>query len=212
MPNGGSSSNRGEYSRGRGSSRPRPDYGWTDRTQSDTKALKNEAKGIVYKVAQAQKELLWYETKYRHTESAATAWQHFENVHWHRGELRRALIRLNQLMEENSWVMIKDNWLCINTDPLKRCLYEHIPKFADEQHITLNFQGLKHLWDKTEGCWEEYDEPHIRFAGEITWTPYETFDPPSGALREPLVYERRLLGKHTGLRKSTIPPFVWPTG
>ena len=131
------------YSRGRGSSRPRD--GWTDRSQSDTKKLRNEIKHIVHKLAQGRHELEWYEVKYRHSQSAATALQHFSNVHYYRGELRRGLLRFHQLMEEDPYVWISDSYLHINSEPLRRCIYEQIPKLAEEKEIPLNFAGLRHL-------------------------------------------------------------------
>ena len=74
-------------------------------------------------------------------------------------------------MVEDPCVAIGDHWLHINTEPLFRCIYEHIPKCAAKEEITLNFQGLRYLWEKTEGRNVDYDEPHVRFPREITVTP-----------------------------------------
>ena len=163
------------YSRGRGSSRPRE--GWTDRSQSDTKKLRNEIKHIVHKLAEGRNDLAYYEMKYEHSQSAATAQHQFENVHYHRGELRRALLRFHQLIEEDPYVWIQDNYLHINSEPLRRCIYEQIPKLAQEKEITLNFFGLKYLWEKTEGVNVGYDEPHLRFPNDISVPSSMTLEP-----------------------------------
>ena len=154
------------YSRGRGSSRTPPER-WTSRSQSDTKTLKNEIKNIVHKLKVGRDNLIWYETKYMHTQSAATARREFGNVHYCRGELRLALIRYNQLLVDDPYLAIGDYWLHINTDQLRRCLFEFLPKYALLDELNISFQGLKWLWDRTEGLHVDYDEPHIRFPREL---------------------------------------------
>ena len=141
-------SHRQNYSRGRGSSRTPPDR-WTNRDQSGTKTFRNEIKGIVHKVKANRDNLDWYGTRYRHSQSAETARREFSNVHYHRGELRLALIRFNQLLVDDPWVAIGNTWLHINTDELWRCLYEFVPKAAESSELNISFDALSWLWDRT---------------------------------------------------------------